>query len=98
MPQRYGSGNTMECLLVAHDIAARVLPDIGRIYEQKGVEMRCDAESREILKKAHVKKLKAATEQDYFTEYLAPIVSIRIVAGLDEAIAHLTKYGQPPPP
>ena len=91
--QRYGTCNTMECLLVAQDIAARVLPDIGRIYEQKGVEMRCDAESREILKKAHVKKLKAATEQDYYTEYLAPIVSIRIVAGLDEAIAHIAKYG-----
>ena len=91
--QRYGTCNTMECLLVAQDIAARVLPDIGRIYEQKGVEMRCDAESREILKKAHVKKLKAATEQDYYTEYLAPIVSIRFVAGLDEAIAHIAKYG-----
>jgi len=91
--QRYGTCNTMECLLVAQDVAARVLPDIGRIYEKKGVEMRCDAESREILKKAHVKKVKAAAEQDYYTEYLAPIVSIRVVAGLDEAIAHIAKYG-----
>jgi len=91
--QRYGTCNTMECLLVAQDIAARVLPDIGRIYEQKGVEMRCDAQSREILKKAHVKKLKAAAEQDFYTEYLAPIVSVRVVAGIDEAIAHIAKYG-----
>ena len=91
--QRYGTCNTMECLLVAQDIAARVLPDIGRIYEQKGVEMRCDAESREILKKAHVKKVKAAAEQDFYTEYLAPIVSVRVVAGIDEAIAHIAKYG-----
>jgi glutamate-5-semialdehyde dehydrogenase len=91
--QRYGTCNTMECLLVAHDIAARVLPDIGRIYAQKGVEMRCDAESREILKKAGVKGTKAATEQDFYTEYLAPIVSIRVVPGLDEAVAHIAKYG-----
>ena len=91
--QRYGTCNTMECLLVARDISARVLPDIGRIYEQKGVEMRCDADSREILKKAHVKKLKLATEQDFYTEYLAPIVSIRVVADVGEAIAHIAKYG-----
>jgi glutamate-5-semialdehyde dehydrogenase len=91
--QRYGTCNTMECLLVSNEIAARVLPEIGRIYAQKGVEMRCDAESREILKKGGVKGTKAATEQDFHTEYLAPIVSIRLVPGLDEAIAHIARYG-----
>jgi glutamate-5-semialdehyde dehydrogenase len=91
--QRYGTCNTMECLLVDRGIAARVLPEIGRIYAQKGVEMRCDADSREILKKGGVKGTKAAAEQDFYTEYLAPIVSIRVVAGLDEAIAHIARYG-----
>jgi glutamate-5-semialdehyde dehydrogenase len=70
-----------------------VLPEIGRIYAQKKVEMRCDTESREILKKAGVKGAKAATEQDFYSEYLAPIVSIRVVPDLDEAIAHIAKYG-----
>jgi glutamate-5-semialdehyde dehydrogenase len=91
--QRYGTCNTMEALLVAQSIAPRVLPEIGRIYAQKGVEMRCDPASKEILKKAGVKGLKAAAEQDFYTEYLAPIVSIATVAGLDAAIAHIAKYG-----
>ena len=91
--QRYGTCNTMETLLVAQAIAPRVLPEIGRIYAQKKVEMRCDTESREILKKAGVKGAKAATEQDFYSEYLAPIVSIRVVPDLDEAIAHIAKYG-----
>jgi glutamate-5-semialdehyde dehydrogenase len=55
--------------------------------------MRCDAESREILKKAGLKGTKAATDQDFYTEYLAPVVSIAIVPGIDEAIAHIAKYG-----
>ena len=91
--QRYGTCNTMETLLVAKAIAATVLPEIGRIYAQKKVEMRCDAESREILRKAGVKGTKAATDQDFYTEYLAPVVSIATVPGLDEAIAHIAKYG-----
>jgi glutamate-5-semialdehyde dehydrogenase len=91
--QRYGTCNTMETLLVALSIAPRVLPEIGRIYAQKGVEMRCCPESREILKKAGVKGVKAATEQDFYTEYLAPIVSIATLPGLDEAIAHIARYG-----
>jgi glutamate-5-semialdehyde dehydrogenase len=91
--QRYGTCNTMETLLVAQAIAPRVLPEIGRIYAQKKVEMRCDTESREILKKAGIKGAKAATEQDFYSEYLAPIVSIRVVPDLDEAIAHIAKYG-----
>jgi glutamate-5-semialdehyde dehydrogenase len=91
--QRYGTCNTMETLLVAQAIAPRVLPEIGRIYAQKKVEMRADPESREILKKAGVKGVKAATEDDFYTEYLAPIVSIATLPGLDEAIAHIAKYG-----
>ena len=91
--QRYGTCNTMETLLVAQSIAARVLPEIGRIYAQKQVEMRCNPQAREILKKAGVKGTKAATEQDFYTEYLAPIVSIATVRSLDEAIAHIAKYG-----
>ncbi len=91
--QRYGTCNTMETLLVARAIAARVLPEIGRIYAQKGVEMHVCAESRAILAKAGVKKLKDATDEDFFTEWLAPSVSIAVVPGLDEAIAHIAKYG-----
>ena len=91
--QRYGTCNTMETLLVAQAIAPQVLPEIGRIYSQKRVEMRANAEAREILKKAGIKGVKAATEDDFRTEYLAPIVSIATVPGLDEAIAHIAKYG-----
>jgi glutamate-5-semialdehyde dehydrogenase len=91
--QRYGTCNTMEALLVARSIAPRVLPEIGRIYARKGVEMRACPESREILKKAGVKGVKAVTQQDFHTEYLAPIVSISTLGGIDEAIAHIAEYG-----
>ena len=86
--QRYGTCNTMETLLVAEGIAAKVLPEIGRIFRDKGVEMRADAAARKLLPQA-----KAATEQDYATEWLAPVVSVRVVPGLDEAIAHIAQYG-----
>jgi glutamate-5-semialdehyde dehydrogenase len=90
--QRYGTCNTMETLLIAQPIAAAVLPAIGRIYAAKGVEMRaCDA-SRAILEAAGV-GVKAASEQDFLTEWLAPVVSIAVVPGLDEALAHIAKYG-----
>jgi glutamate-5-semialdehyde dehydrogenase len=91
--QRYGTCNTMETLLVARGIAAQVLPRIGRIYAEKGVEMRCCPESHAILKKAGVKGMKEASDEDFYSEYLAPIVSIRTLAGIDEAIAHIAKYG-----
>jgi glutamate-5-semialdehyde dehydrogenase len=91
--QRYGTCNTMETLLVARSIAARVLPEIGRIYARKGVEMRACPESRDILRKAGLKGVKAATEEDFHTEYLAPIVSISMLSGIDEAIAHIARYG-----
>jgi glutamate-5-semialdehyde dehydrogenase len=86
--QRYGTCNTMETLLVAEGIASKVLPLIGSIYKNKNVEMRGDEATRKLIKDA-----KPATEKDYYTEWLAPIVSIRVVKGLDEAIAHIAKYG-----
>ena len=86
--QRYGTCNTMETLLVAEGIAARVLPEIAAIYRAKGVEMRADEGARKLIANA-----KPATEEDYRTEWLAPVVSIRVVPGLDEAIAHIAKYG-----
>ncbi len=86
--QRYGVCNTMESLLVAHDIAPDVLPRLCHIYLDKGVELRGDDGAR-----ALVAQMKTATEEDWRTEYLAPILSVRVVAGLDEAIAHINTYG-----
>jgi glutamate-5-semialdehyde dehydrogenase len=86
--QRYGTCNTMETLLVAEKIASKVLPSIGDIFVRKGVEMRGDEATRGLIKEA-----KTASEKDYFTEWLAPVVSIRVVQGLDEAMAHIAKYG-----
>ena len=86
--QRYGTCNTMETLLVAEGIAAQVLPPIGKIFEEKKVEMRADEIARKFVPRA-----KAATEKDFYTEWLAPVVSIRVVKDLDEAIAHIAKYG-----
>ena len=91
--QRYGTCNTMETLLVARAIAPKVLPQVGRIYANKDVAMRCSPEAREILDEAGIPGLQDATEEDFRTEYLAPIVSIKVVAGLDEAIAHIAEYG-----
>ncbi|HUP98086.1 MAG TPA: glutamate-5-semialdehyde dehydrogenase [Usitatibacter sp.] len=91
--QRYGTCNTMETLLVAQEIAAQVLPDIGRIYAQKGVEMRACGNSRAILAKAGIKDVKEATDEDFRTEWLAPVVSIAILPGIDEAMAHIAEYG-----
>jgi len=85
--QRYGTCNTMETLLVAEGIADKVLPRIGSIYESKKVEVRADERALKFLKG------KQATDKDYYTEWLAPIVSVRVVKGLDEAIAHIAKYG-----
>jgi glutamate-5-semialdehyde dehydrogenase len=90
--QRYGTCNTMETLLIAEPIAARVLPELGRIYAGKGVELRGDAGARALLGSAAI-TCAPASEEDWRTEYLAPILSIRVVAGLDEAIAHINTYG-----
>ena len=86
--QRYGTCNTLETLLVAEDIAARVLPEIAAIYRAKGVEMRGDEATRKLVSDATV-----AVEDDWYAEYLAPIAAIRVVKGLDEAIEHIAKYG-----
>ena len=86
--QRYGTCNTMETLLVAEGIASRVLPSIGRIFLGKSVEIRADEKARKLIPGA-----KEATEKDFYTEWLAPVVSIRVIKGLDEAMAHIAKYG-----
>jgi glutamate-5-semialdehyde dehydrogenase len=86
--QRYGTCNTMETLLVAEGIAPQVLPAIGRIFRDKQVEMRADEGARKFIAGARL-----ASEADYRTEWLAPVVSIRVVKGLDEAIAHIAEYG-----
>jgi glutamate-5-semialdehyde dehydrogenase len=93
---KYSPCNAAEGLLVAKGAAAAFLPKIAAIYAEKGVEMRCDEPAASILfaneaiKK--VAKITLAKEQDWFEEYLAPIISIKIVAGLNEAIAHINKY------
>ncbi len=84
---RYGVCNAMETLLVHADVAAKVLPELCKIYLDKGVELRGDDAARKL-----VAQMKVATEEDWRTEYLAPILSIRIVNGLDEAIAHINTY------
>ena len=86
--QRYGTCNTMETLLVGSAVAADFLPRIASIYRAKGVEMRGDETTRRLVPGAQ-----AATDKDYHTEWLAPVVSIRVVSGLDEAIDHIEKYG-----
>jgi glutamate-5-semialdehyde dehydrogenase len=91
--QRYSPCNTMETLLVAIDIAPRFLPRIGRIYADKGVEMRCNPTSRAILESAGIRNLRDATEDDWYAEYLAPIVAITTTPDLDGAIAHIAHYG-----
>ncbi|MDR7380322.1 glutamate-5-semialdehyde dehydrogenase [Rhodoferax ferrireducens] len=94
--QKYSPCNAAEGLLVARGVAAEFLPLIGAVYAAKGVEMRCDPAAAQILS-AHaatkdVANIVAASEQDWFEEYLAPVISVKIVDGVDEAIAHINKY------
>jgi glutamate-5-semialdehyde dehydrogenase len=90
---RYGTCNTMETLLVAQSVAHEVLPRLGRIYAEKGVELRaCDA-SRPVFEAAGLSGVKAATEEDWATEYLAPILAVKLVLDLDAAIEHINRYG-----
>ncbi len=91
--QRYGTCNTLETLLVAQPAAAAVLPAIGRMFAEKGVEMRADAAAKAVLAAAGIAGVRDATEEDWYAEYLAPIVAIATVPGLDEAIAHIARYG-----
>ncbi len=86
--QRYGTCNTMETLLVAEGIADRVLPVLGGMYRDAGVELRGCPQTREWLP-----GIKAATEEDWATEYLAPILAVRIVKDMDQAMDHIAAYG-----
>jgi glutamate-5-semialdehyde dehydrogenase len=85
---RYGVCNAMETLLVADTIAAKLLPDLQKMYLQENVELRGCAKTQDILS-----GIAAATEEDFYTEYLAPVLSIKVVDGLDEAISHINQYG-----
>jgi glutamate-5-semialdehyde dehydrogenase len=85
--QRLGTCNTMETLLVARGVAQKVLPPLARIYIRKGIELRGDEEARKI-----VPQMKPATEDDWYTEYLDAILSVRVVEGLDEAMEHIANY------
>jgi glutamate-5-semialdehyde dehydrogenase len=95
--QKYSPCNASESLLVARGVAAQFLPRMGALFAAKGVEMRCDAETLALLEEvgAHWRpaaRLVAASEQDWSEEYLAPIISIKLVEGVDEAIAHINRY------
>ena len=85
---RYGVCNAMETLLVNANVAAQVLPELCKIYLDKGVALRGDEAAR-----ALVTQMKTATEDDWHTEYLAPILAVRVVADLDAAISHINTYG-----
>ena len=84
---RYGVCNAMESLLIAESVAPKILPELAKIYAEKNVELRGCEKSRDIIE-----SIIEATEQDWGEEYLAPILSIKIVAGIDEAIEHIAKY------
>jgi glutamate-5-semialdehyde dehydrogenase len=86
--QRYGTCNTMETLLVHAAIAGRVLPALAQRYLEHGVELRGDEAARKL-----VPAMKAATEEDWYAEYLAPILAVRVVGDLDTALEHIAKYG-----
>ena len=86
--QRYGTCNTMETLLVAAGVAGQVLPELGRRYREAGVELRGCERTRDLLPEVGV-----ATEEDWYAEYLAPILAIRVVDDLDQAMEHIARYG-----
>ena len=91
--QKYSPCNAAESLLVHSGVAATFLPRIGALFAAKGVEMRCDPAARALLQALPGAKLTDATEADWSEEYLAPIISIKVVANLDEAIGHINRYG-----
>ena len=93
--QKYSPCNAAEGLLVARGVAEAFLPKIAVIYAEKGVEIRADSAAVHVLRIQTATKniaVKAATEDDWYEEYLAPIISIKVVEGIDEAIAHINKY------
>ena len=85
--QRYGTCNTAESLLVDRSVATMLLPPIAHMLIAKGVEIRGCSETCAIVKEA-----KPATDEDYYTEFLAPIISVKVVSGIDEAISHINQY------
>ena len=90
--QKYSPCNASEGLLVARGVAKEFLSHIGAVYAAKGVEMRCCPEAKALLADVPGAHVQDATEQDWFEEYLAPIISIKVVDGLDAAIAHINHY------
>ena len=94
--QKYSPCNAAESLLVARAVAADFLPKIAAIYAAKGVEMRCDQAAALVLRAqaaiSSVAKIIDASEQDWYAEYLAPVISIKVVEGIDQAIAHINQY------
>ena len=91
--QKFSPCNAAESLLVHEAVAPAFLPRIGAIFAAKGVEMRCDAAAAALLGDVAGAKVVAATDADWAEEYLAPIISVKVVAGLDEAIAHINRHG-----
>lgn len=91
--QRYAPCNAMETLLVNQEIAQKVLPTLCKIYQDKGVELRVDSLTRKTLEANGFQNLVDAREEDWQTEYLAPILSIKTVANIDEAMNHIEQYG-----
>ena len=89
---KYSPCNATESLLVARSVAAEFLPQMGALYAGKGVEMRCCPEAKALLAQVPAAVLKDATEADWSEEYLAAVISIKVVDGLDEAIAHINHY------
>ena len=90
---KFSPCNASEGLLVARGVAAEFLPRIGAVYAAKGVEMRCCPEALAILSAVPGARVQPAVEQDWFEEYLAPVISVKVLAGVDEAIAHINHYG-----
>ncbi len=90
--QKYSPCNASESLLIARGVAADFLPAIGAVFASKGVEMRCDAGAKKLLENVRGAQLDDATEADWSEEYLAPVISIKVVEGVEEAIAHINRY------
>jgi len=91
--QRYAPCNAMETLLVNKEVGSKVLPTLSKIYQDKGVELRVDVLTRKTLEDAGFKGLVDAQEEDWRTEYLAPILAIKTVSDIDEAMNHIERYG-----
>ena len=90
--QRYGTCNTTETLLIANAIAGQVLPELAAQYQQAGVELRVCEQARHLLEGMGLTDIQAATEADWEEEYLAPVLAVKIVKDIDEAIEHINRY------